>query len=357
MISLEVLGKRSRRAHSSWALAFPKRVTLDRENSSALREFADSSPAGRCTRDSLGELPPRCDAASGVDNGWRIVRQAIMLEALGRFVHRRRWLVLLGTGALLVVAVLMLARGGHLTGGTIRDLEAERAQLLVEEVIGHPPDSTWIAVFRAVRADLDEAALRAAVGRALEPLRSHPSVLAISAPGPRGSQHDARMVDVPARSAFALITLKGTPKEALHAYPEVRALLRSESLAIACTGRVPFLHDLGVTLAHDVRRAELLALPLALLVLLVVFRTVVAAVLPVVVGAFAVVGGLAIVLGISRHTDIAEYTVSVCSLIGLGVAIDYSLFIVSRYREELAAGRDYPQALARAVGRAGRVVA
>src|SRR5208282_6779670 len=59
---------------------------------------------------------------------------------------------------------------------------------------------------------------------------------------------------------------------------------------------------------------------------------------------------------LSRHTEIAQYTINVCSLIGLGVAIDYSLFTVSRYREELAAGHDYPEALARALEGAGRVV-
>ena len=117
------------------------------------------------------------------------------------------------------------------------------------------------------------------------------------------------------------------------------------------------MNDLDQVLEHDLLRAELLSLPLALLVLLLVFRTVVAAALPVGVGGLAVVGGIAIVLGLSRHTEIAQYTINVCSLIGLGVAIDYSLFTVSRYREELAAGHDYPTALARAMARAGRVVA
>ena len=164
------------------------------------------------------------------------------------------------------------------------------------------------------------------------------------------------MVNGQARSAIALVSLKGDFKEALSHYPAVRAHLHSTDLAITCTGQVPFMDDFDRVLEHDLVRAEIVSLPLALLVLLLVFRTVVAAALPVGVGALAVVGGIAVVLGLSHVMDIAEYTINVCSLIGLGVAIDYSLFIVSRYREELAAGHDYPEALARALEGAGRVV-
>jgi RND superfamily putative drug exporter len=120
---------------------------------------------------------------------------------------------------------------------------------------------------------------------------------------------------------------------------------------------MPFVSDLNRTLERDLFKAEIVSLPLALLILLLVFRTVVAAILPVAVGGLAVVGGVAVVLAISRVTDIAQYTINVCSLIGLGVAIDYSLFTVSRYREELLEGHDYPEALRRAMAASGRVVA
>lgn len=280
-----------------------------------------------------------------------------MFEGLGRFVHRRRWLVLIGAGLALALAIAVLVGGGKLSGGTIRDLESEYAQLRVEEVIGHPPDTTWIAVFTAKKRGISGAELRAAVGQALAPLERHPAVLSVSLPREPDDPLAARMVNASAGSAFALVTLRGTLKEALHVYPELRALLRSDQLDVACTGRIPFLHDLGLTLSHDLRKAELVSLPLALIVLLFVFRTAAAAALPVGVGALAVASGIAVVFALSHYVDVAEYTVSVCSLIGLGVAIDYSLFMVSRYREELAAGRSYEAALSRALDSAGRVVA
>jgi RND superfamily putative drug exporter len=164
------------------------------------------------------------------------------------------------------------------------------------------------------------------------------------------------MVNVAQKSALAIVSLAGEFKEALSRYAEIRARLGSNELSIACTGYVPFMHDFDHSLKHDLVKAELISLPLALLVLLMVFRTLVAAALPVGVGALAVVGGIAMVLGLSRVIDIAEYTINVCSIIGLGVAIDYSLFTLSRYREELALGRSYPDALVGALEGAGRVV-
>ncbi len=280
-----------------------------------------------------------------------------MFEALGRVIYRRRWLTLALAAAFLAVSVAMLVRGGRLTSGTIHGLEAERAQQLVTQVLGHPADTTFVAVLHDAELDAGSEAHRAAVRRALQPVREDPRVLSVVGPEDVPPFMAAGMVNDPARSALALITLKGDVKTAIEAYPEVRARLRSDTLSVTCTGHVPFVSDMNTTLEHDLLRAELISIPVALLILLLVFRTAVAAVLPVGVGALAVAGGIAVVLEISRWTEIAGYTLNVCSLLGLGLAIDYSLFTVSRYREELAAGRDYPTALAKAVGTAGRVVA
>jgi uncharacterized membrane protein YdfJ with MMPL/SSD domain len=280
-----------------------------------------------------------------------------MFEALGRVIYRRRWLTLALATLFLAASVAMLVRGGPLTSGTIHGLEAERAQELVAEVLGHPADTTFVAVLHADDLDAATPAHRDAVRRALEPLRTNPRVLSVVGPEDAPPFMQAGMVNGPAHSAIALITLQGDVKTAIEAYPQVRGSLRSDRLTITCTGHVPFVDDMNRTLERDLFRAELISLPVALLILLLVFRTAVAAVLPVGVGGLAVAGGLAIVLGLSHHVEIATYTVNVCSLLGLGLAIDYSLFTVSRYREELAAGRDYPTALARAVGTAGRVVA
>ena len=86
------------------------------------------------------------------------------------------------------------------------------------------------------------------------------------------------------------------------------------------------------------------------------FRSAVAAILPVVVGGLAVLTAIAIIVGAVTRDGDREYTINLASLIGLGVAIDYSLFTISRYREELAAGHSYRDALVRSMKTSGRVV-
>lgn len=280
-----------------------------------------------------------------------------MFESFGAFIHRHHRLTLVLAGLFLAAAAALLYRGGTLTSGNIRNLEAEDAQALVEEVLGHPAETTFVAVLHGDALGDAADARRAALLAAVAPIRDDARVLSVTTPEDAPTFLAPGMINPGARAAFALITLRGDFKEALAAYPAVRDRLRGGPLEITCTGHVPFVHDLNRTLEHDLLRAELISLPLALLVLVLVFRTAVAAALPVGVGALSVVGGIAIVVGLSRHADVAQYTINVCSLIGLGLSIDYSLFTVSRYREELARGASYPEALARTMGTAGKVVA
>ena len=280
-----------------------------------------------------------------------------MFEALGAVVFRFRWIVLFASAAFLALAVAVLVRGGSLTSGVIHGLEAEKAQRVVDDVTGRPADTTFVVVFHAEGLDARDAAFADAAHAALAPLRDDPRVAAVVSPDDLPETYATALIDGPGGTQMALVTLQGDLREALGAYPAVRERLRSDRLTVDCTGRVPYMLDLDRILEHDLLRAEAVSLPLALIVLLFVFRTVAAATLPVGVGALAVVGGIAIVTALSRVTDIAQYTINVCSLIGTGVAIDYSLFIVSRYREELAAGKAVRDALVRAMTTAGRVVA
>src|SRR4029453_13587213 len=108
---------------------------------------------------------------------------------------------------------------------------------------------------------------------------------------------------------------------------------------------------------RDLERGETLALPVMLVLLFLVFRGVVAALTPLVVAVVAVAGALLILLGVSEVADISAYSVNVITMLGLGLAVDYSLLVVSRFREERGAGLELPGAIERALATAGRTAA
>ncbi|RKG98135.1 MULTISPECIES: MMPL family transporter [unclassified Corallococcus] len=280
-----------------------------------------------------------------------------LFARLARGVYRHWGWVLGGGGVLLALAVYGLLQGGHLTTGTIDGIESSRAEALARGAAAGSMDQTLAVIFHRDDWTTDDPRFTQAVGSVLERVQRLPEVEAVVSPVGAPEAFRARFVSKTGHDLLALVRLKGGEREATAAFPAVRAALEDPRFQTTLTGKVAFVHALNELLEHDLLRAELLSFPLALLVLLWVFRTVVAAMLPLVVGGLAVLCGVAGVLLLSRYTNMAQYTLNVVSLIGLGVAIDYSLFIVSRFRSELADGLTTQEALARTLDTAGRAVA
>ncbi|MFY1825745.1 MMPL family transporter [Myxococcus fulvus] len=272
-------------------------------------------------------------------------------------VHRHRGVVLAGAVVFLLAAVWVLSQGGHLTTGTIDGIEAARAEALARPATAGSTDQTLAVIFHHDTWTANEPRFTQAMTDVLERVRRLSQVESVVSPVGAPEALGARFVSGTGHDVLALVRLKGGEREAVAAFPTVRAALDDSRLETTLTGKVAFLAALNQLLEHDLLRAELISFPLALLVLLWVFRTVVAAMLPLVVGGLAVLCGVAGVLLLSRVTNMAQYTLNVVSLIGLGVAIDYSLFIVSRFRGELAEGLSTEAALARTLDTAGRAVA
>src|SRR5207253_5642010 len=125
---------------------------------------------------------------------------------------------------------------------------------------------------------------------------------------------------------------------------------------MARCGLLPRSASFNGTLEADLQRAEYVALPITLLMLVLIFAAVVAAALPLSVGLLAIVGGVGGTLFLARFTDVSQYAINVVTLIGLAVAIDYSLFVVNRFRDELAAGATREDAIAKSMSTAGRAI-
>jgi len=128
-------------------------------------------------------------------------------------------------------------------------------------------------------------------------------------------------------------------------------------LKVALGGQAETFAQLGGTIEEDLVRAEAISIPITLVLLLFVFGSVVAALLPLAVGVLAILGTFLILQLLTGVTDVSIFALNLTTALGLGLAIDYSLFIVSRFREELALGKAVPDAVVRTVQTAGKTVA
>jgi len=281
---------------------------------------------------------------------------ATMLAGWGRFVFRHRVLVLVCSALLVALAGFAVRHGGLLTTGTLADLESTKAALLAQRALGDRAGPTIVALFRDEGITVDDPSFYEQMGESLAPLEHDSHVASVLSPVEAAPQIGDALVSSDRHEALAVITMRGSLSEAESAFATVHDEIKPGRFSISYTGEVKYRVDLDDTLRSDLFVAELVSLPLALLVLLVVFRSAVAATLPVVVGGLAVLCAVACILQIARVTDMAQYTVNVASLIGLGLAIDYSLFYTSRFREELAAGSSVEKAIEVAMATAGHAV-
>ncbi len=165
------------------------------------------------------------------------------------------------------------------------------------------------------------------------------------------------MADASKTHAFMSIQLKGNNDDTiLNNYKVVRNDFAIPGVDVKLAGLQPLANELMGTIAEDQQRAEVLAVPLVAVVLFFVFGGVVAACLPAMVGALSIAGSLGIMRLIAISGPVHYFAQPVVTLIGLGIAIDYGLFVVSRFREELAEGYDTDTAVRRSVTTAGRTV-
>jgi RND superfamily putative drug exporter len=281
----------------------------------------------------------------------------------GRFVYRRRWIVLVVSVLTLGVSVASLLSGGELRNVEFRDTEAGRASQLIRDEFppteGAPAAATssFILIFTS-REGLGAADPRFIDGMntALGPLRADSRVVSIATPDSVPAAAAAALRSKDGKRALANVTVTGTTTQAEGFFSELRALVRTDTFDVLATGNIPLNGDINAALDRDLQRAEFVSLPLAFVLLLLVFGSAAAALLTLGVGIIVIVAGLGMTFALARAIDVSQYALNIVTLIGLGVAIDYSLFIVSRFREELARGKPVEDAVGIAIATAGRAI-
>jgi RND superfamily putative drug exporter len=321
--------------------------------------------------DRAGADPTPARANAGVDAP---VAAAIIptfspvLARLTERIMRRPWIVVgVCFGTALIAGLLGRGLFSRLGYSVFYDPTAEstRAAVLSRAEFGEG-DPDVVALYRLGEgtgpADgVKNPEVRAAIDDALSRVAHDPIVGRVVGPtGPAGD----RLVSGDRRSAFAIVSLRGTPSEKAKALPRLRTELRAvgptSTIRPLLGGLVPAGRSLTRLAEQSLKRGERIALPVTAILLVIIFGSVAAALVPIVIGGLSIVLALGILEVLSHAIVVDAFSVNVVTILGLGVAIDYALFIISRYREEL--GEQTPdaatrrRALERAAETAGRAV-
>jgi uncharacterized membrane protein YdfJ with MMPL/SSD domain len=281
----------------------------------------------------------------------------------GRIVFRYRYFVVVAmTAACLGAGAFGISLGDHVTqSGFYNDAsESAQASRLADTAYGRDTSGHIVAIYTAPEGTtVDDPAVREHVNTSLKSaMQHHPDEILRTVGYFTNPELLANMADASRRHAFMSIQLKGDDDDTiLNNYKVVENAFGVDGgVEVQLAGLQPLANELTSTIGTDQKRMEMLALPLVAVVLFFVFGGVVAATLPVLVGGLSIAGALGIMRLLAEITPVHYFAQPVVSLIGLGIAIDYGLFVVSRFREELAEGHDTPTAVRRTVTTAGRTV-
>lgn len=271
---------------------------------------------------------------------------------LGYAVYRWRWAVVVGWAALILVCLPLAPRAGaafKVGGFSNPDIESARARAALEQALDFHA-SVLLVIFRHPEWTAEDPRFLAEVDRSLADVRRLPGVSRVvdHVSNPRQVGRDRHV-------AYELLVLDLTPEQFQRILPEVQAQLRPSALEMTVAGPPAFYRDIEQISQEDLRRAEMISFPFALVALVLVFGSVMAAGVPAVVGGASVVVALAMMFGIAKVTDMSIFVLNMSTMLALGLGIDYSLFLTSRFREELPS-RPIADAVAHTVATAGRAV-
>ncbi|RAY14877.1 MMPL family transporter [Actinomadura craniellae] len=282
-----------------------------------------------------------------------------MLAGLGRLIHRRRWtslvLILLITGVAVVWGPGVFSKFKQ---GGFEDPKADSttvAKLSTTYFGSTNPDVLLLYSSKTMTVD-DPRFMASALTTVSRLPRAQ--VAEVVSYWSFSGETAAPFVSRDRHSTFLAVKLRGSDDLTKVAnYEKIKDRLEAPGLTTQIAGSYPLAVEFGEQVVADIVRAELISAPVLLILLILLFGALAAAVLPLFVGIFSILGGLAVVHAVTYVTDVSSFALEVITMLGVGLAIDYSLFIVSRYREELGRGADRETALANTMATAGRTIA
>jgi trehalose monomycolate/heme transporter len=280
-----------------------------------------------------------------------------MFETWGHFVFRRRRLVLV-IAALAIVGAAVWGTGvfGSLQsagGFAPPHSQSEQEAALAARTFGRDGGDV-VLLYTSRNQTVHSAAYQSAVTRSLARLPSSRVVGTQT----YWSTHSRQFASADGRVTYAVLELAGASDTARIAnYKAIAGDFAATGLTVQAGGQIPTEAAINKRVTSDIGRAEGISMPVLLVLLLIIFGSLAAASLPLAIGGIGIIGSFAALRLLTLATPVSIYSVNITTILGLGLAIDYGLFMVGRYREELHRQATVEDALARTVATAGRTVA
>ena len=273
----------------------------------------------------------------------------------GEWIARRRWWVL---GAWIAVVIASAVFYPYLTSTlvasdySVTGSDSQKVSHLMQTDFSAAGAEQDVIAFDSATLTVKDPAYRDAVDRVLSAVRGEPGVVSVLGPFDQGMQGALTK----GSAAVASLGLSGNDRQrgdrAAHLQDVVQRAAGGGPVHAYLTGFSPTSNDITDVENADLERAESIGVPVAFVVLLVALAALVAACIPLVVALVAIMATCLVLAGLSLLTSFDAFLLSIVTMIGVGISIDYSLFILFRYREELARSRelDRPDAVPHSVG-------
>src|SRR5260221_1709393 len=270
----------------------------------------------------------------------------------GRQVYRFRWFIIAFWAVVVIASIRFAAQIGSVLkgGGYYYDnSESAHADNLINARL-RQPSTQLLVIFQSTNRAVNDASYQKEVNDFLSRARSFAHVTGVVQ---SGTGQDGR-------TTYVTVNFNQGSDKVEDQLDNFRALLPSGATAgpaqAYLTGDAPIDQAFNQITQQDIERAELFALPIALFVLMVVFGTLIAAAMPILLAIVAIPVTMAVIYAIGLHTSMSVFVLNITSIIGLGISIDYSLFMIRRFRDELAGGRSVQDAIGWTVATAGESI-
>lgn len=279
---------------------------------------------------------------------------------MGYFISGHPWKFIAGAVLLLVVAGLLIPqflKSMTIAGFQVTGSESQKAAELLEQRFARPFNEQDLVVFHSDSLTVKDPAYRQVIEQTTGKIKSYAGVVAVIGPlDPEAQQQ----VSADGKAAFALVGINGSEDDRLTLAGQLTkgvSALNTAEVQAYLTGYSPATSDLDDQEIQDLENAELLGLPLALVVLALAFGSLAAALIPIPLAMIGIVLTFGLLGAISLASGNFNLVIqNMASMIGLGVGIDYTLFIVTRFREELSRGESVREAVGEAIATAGKTV-